>query len=180
MPNDLSEVSKVREYILPYCIGKGLDIGCGAEKITPDAIGLDYKRQYGINFFPQTVADVLGPWEETLMAVIEKEGKMDYVLSSHLLEDSLDIEPSLRIWTDALRVGGYLILVLPIEEIFKKHCRETGEVYNLAHRQNWSGVAEFIARLPIWFMEKMELVEWKDKVGIYSFFVIAKKMQDNS
>ena len=37
----MSETAKIRDIALPYCEGCGIDLGCGAEKIRREAIGID-------------------------------------------------------------------------------------------------------------------------------------------
>ena len=35
------ETSKIRDRALPYCVGKGIDLGCGRDPITPDCVAMD-------------------------------------------------------------------------------------------------------------------------------------------
>ncbi len=169
----MSETRHVRPYVLKYCQGRGVDLGCGDEKITPEAIGVDYAIGYGLADHPETVADVTCGWEEHLASV--PAGSLDYVYSSHLLEDYEDIEPVLRAWVEAVKPGGYLILYLPMEELFKQHCEATGQTYNKHHHQNWQSAEDFLAQLPSWFSEQMECVEASGVIGVYSFYVVLKK-----
>jgi len=86
-----------------------------------------------------------------------------------------DIEPVLRAWVEAVKPGGYLILYLPMEELFKQHCEATGQTYNKHHHQNWQSAEDFLAQLPSWFSEQMECVEASGVIGVYSFYVVLKK-----
>lgn len=61
---------------------------------------------------------------------------MDYVYSSHLLEDfeKNKTKSVLLEWLRVLKIGGHLILYLPHEQVYRKHCEETGQEYNAAHK----------------------------------------------
>lgn len=101
----MGEASKCRSRVLKYCVGKGLDIGCGDDKICPDAIGVDRRIVPGVTCLVHS-ADKLEFHDET----------MDYVFSSHCLEDLFDRRKGLREWLRILKPGGYLILYLPDKE----------------------------------------------------------------
>ena len=171
----MTETEGVLEHVLPYCMGRGLDIGCGQRKVVPAAVGLDYAHEYNIRRHPATDADLVGPWEETLDKVPGLP--VNYVYSSHLLEDYADVGPPLRAWVDAVRPGGHLILVLPIERAFLSQCEKTGQLTNPGHKQDWGGAADFMAGVPDWFLEEMHPETFVDGVGqaSYSFIVIYSK-----
>jgi ubiquinone/menaquinone biosynthesis C-methylase UbiE len=62
-----------------------------------------------------------------------RDGVLDFVYSSHLLEDFVDTEAVLREWLRVLRPGGRLIIFCPDEQVFRKHCATTGQPYNTHH-----------------------------------------------
>jgi SAM-dependent methyltransferase len=62
-----------------------------------------------------------------------RDGVLDYVYSSHLLEDYVDTEAVLREWLRVLRPGGRLIIFCPDEPVYRKHCLATGQRYNTHH-----------------------------------------------
>jgi len=94
------EVQKCRYRLIRFCNGGGLDIGCGPEKIKPGAIGVD--RQGG---------DVNRDLSQGL--AIFRDRCMDFVFSSHCLEDFYDTKGILADWWRVIRVGGNLVLYLP-------------------------------------------------------------------
>lgn len=102
-----SEVAKCRDRVLKYCQGRGLDIGCGKDKIKPDAIGID-KRNF-------SCVDLLCDATE----IPYPDESMDYVFSSHCLEDIEDTESTLREWLRVIKDKGYLILYLPDKNLYK-------------------------------------------------------------
>lgn len=98
-----SETAKIRDKVSKYLCGKIYDIGCGHDKITPDAIGIDGRSvfeggvtQEGLSVFPEN-------WH----------GTADVVYSSHTLEHMEDDYGTLMSWSKLLKKGGVLILYLP-------------------------------------------------------------------
>lgn len=89
------ETSLCRERLIRYCVGRGIDIGCGRDKIRPKAVGFD--KEDGD-------AQVLSRYGDE---------EFDYVYSSHCLEDIKNTKPTLKEWTRILKKGGYLVLYLP-------------------------------------------------------------------
>lgn len=105
-----SETAKVRDRVRGLCMGKGLDLGCGSEKITPDAIGVDVRILPSINMAVDLTKPL--PFED---------GEFDYVFSSHCLEH-LAPAPGviLPMWWRVLRPGGYLVLYLPHKDLYRQ------------------------------------------------------------
>lgn len=78
----MSETSKCRERLKKFCIGYGLDIGYGGDPIIPGAITVDLAIPY------TKVGDAplnLGGDARNLYWFADNS--LDYVYSSHLLED---------------------------------------------------------------------------------------------
>ena len=59
-----------------------------------------------------------------------RDGVLDFVYSSHVLEDFPESEtlPILQEWTRVLRPGGRLILLLPDQQRYLAYCRRTGQI----------------------------------------------------
>lgn len=165
-----SEGSDIRDIALKYAEGTGLDIGCGREKIFPFATGIDFKTQGDLEGLPTTQADFHGGWEEYFET--EVPNSLDYIFSSHLLEDFDNAYVILDHWVNAIKPGGHIILYLPIEEKFKAHCAKTGQPYNPDHKQNWLGYKDFLDNMNI---DSITCVEGADGPGIYSFYVVLRK-----
>ncbi len=126
-PSWPSETSKCRARLAPYCAGRGLDIGFGGDPIVDHAIRVDLPTPYAaVGRLPvQLAADGRQlPCRDELL---------DFVYSSHLLEDFADTEAVLREWLRVLKPGGRLILYCPDEAAFRRHCAETGQPYNTHH-----------------------------------------------
>ena len=105
-----NEATKLRERFQregvfeKYFGGSVLDVGCGMDKILPTATGFDKSEGEG-----------------QLLAGIE-DGSFDTVFSSHFLEHVADpLEAILNQWR-VLRPGGYLIFLLPDEDLYEGGC----------------------------------------------------------
>lgn len=129
MTANTSETSKCRPRLAAFCVGNGLDLGCGGDLIVPDAIGVDMPRPY--TTVGQSPVQLKG--DATMLQWFRDES-LDYIFSSHLLEDFVNTREILMEWLRVIKRGGYLCLFLPVEMIYQDHCRKTGQIYNLAHK----------------------------------------------
>jgi SAM-dependent methyltransferase len=151
------EASKIRLSALPFCKGKGIDIGCRDDKIVPDAIGFDK------NMHPGHV-DVIG--DARYVSETFPADNFDYVFSSHCLEDILDTNAALREWLKILKPGGHLILYVPHPALYKG-C-------NIDHRHPGFTPEDLLCRLAQ--MECDPVVQGVDSgPDRYSTFVVVKK-----
>jgi len=123
-----SETSKCRARLAPYCTGYGLDIGPGGDPIVPSAIRVDLPQPYShVGSMPVQLGGTATNLEWFGNNVL------DYVYSSHVLEDFQDTEAVLREWLRVLKTGGKLIIFCPDEQVYREHCRRTGDPYNTCH-----------------------------------------------
>jgi len=110
--NKGTEVSKCRHRVVSFLKGRGLDLGCGDEKIAPNAIGVDIKQTNGSNL-------ILDLSQNDPLRVFS-DNYFDYIFSSHLLEDFLATEAVLIEWWSKIRPGGYLILYCPDADFYPR------------------------------------------------------------
>ena len=82
--------------------GKGIDIGCGPDPISPDAYGFDKNA---------------GDANEISKYVHEE---FDYVFSSHCLEHMKDPRKAIQEWWKLVRPGGHLFFIVPDEDLFEQ------------------------------------------------------------
>jgi predicted SAM-dependent methyltransferase len=129
-PKGYSETARCRARLAPYCEGYGVDLGFGGEPVLNASIRVDMPTPYTkVGDYPVQ----LGGDAADLKWF--RDGALDYVFSSHVLEDFEDTEKVLREWLRVLRPAGRLVLYCPDEQRYRKHCRETGQSYNANHRQ---------------------------------------------
>ncbi len=85
-----------------YCRGKGIDIGCGNDKLNANCIGWDFEQ--GDAQYLSGVPD----------------SRFDFVYSSHTLEHVMDAGVTLRNWWRVLKAGGFMILYIPHRDLYEK------------------------------------------------------------
>lgn len=160
------ESAKIRYDVIPYMRGNGLDIGCGNAKIFPHCVGVDQ--------FPQQGVDIVRPATDLR---IFASGTMDFVFSSHTLEDIEDTAGTLREWWRLLAIGGYLVLYLPHKN-FYPNIGQPGA--NPAHKHDF---------LPADIVKVMEEVapDWDIKLNQernadreYSFLQVYRKLPEGA
>jgi hypothetical protein len=104
----MNEATKVRErwkregIIDRYITGKVLDIGCGEDKIVPQAVGFD--RADG---------------DAQYLKTLENES-FDTVFSSHTLEHMRDPLEAVLNWWRVLRPGGFMVIIVPDEDLYEQ------------------------------------------------------------
>jgi ADP-heptose:LPS heptosyltransferase/predicted SAM-dependent methyltransferase len=158
-----AEVTKCRHRLIPYCVGMGLDIGCGIEKIKPLSIGIDWQ---------QSAADIVCDVGEGL--TIFAPNSFDFIFSSHCLEDLEAPEIILRDWWSKLKVGGNLVLYLP-DKSFYPNIGQEG--CNPFHQNDFS--AETILEMMDKFATYQVLHnETHGEADEYSFDIVLKKISD--
>lgn len=119
------ESRKCRYRIVQYLKGVVFDLGCGNEKISPFAIGIDVSGRLA-NFH----LDLSNPKSLDIFA---KE-IADTVFSSHLLEDMFNTEATLKAWWRLVKVGGHMILYLPHKDLYPNIGKEGS---NPCHRKDF-------------------------------------------
>lgn len=160
-----NESAKVKYALLPYVRGRGLDLGCGPWKAYPHMIGIDAQAYPG--------GDGANLMCDVAKLDMFADGTMDFVYSSHTLEDQADTAAVLKEWWRLLKVGGYLLLYLPHKE-FYPNIGQPGA--NPAHKHDFMP-ADVIAAMreaaPDW-----ELLENQDRNGgqEYSFLQVYRRL----
>jgi len=155
------ETSKTRERLLPYLCGKGVDLGCGTDKLNSSALGVDRYPYHEVDF----LSDV------TKLDYFENNF-FDYVYSSHTLEDIDDTKKTLKEWWRILRPGGFLILYLP----HRSHYPNIGTPgSNPAHKHDFIPY-DIIRIMPEVGRYKIVHKATYSEGNEYSFLLIIKKL----
>ncbi len=103
-----SETAKCRDRLGEYCQGNGVDLGAGGDLITADSISVDLPKPY------RNVGKVKPNLKGDARNLIWfKNGVLDYVYASHLLEDFKDTEKVLKEWLRVLKPEGAFGFILP-------------------------------------------------------------------
>lgn len=161
-----SEAEKIYPKIEKYLHGVIFDVGCGANKITKDAIGFDRRQLDGVNF-------VCTEFSENS----EFNDVADVLFSAHCLEHVPNDYAKLMEWRRLLKEGGTLILYLPDGRYYDNY-----ENPDHIRDYNYETFMQFFERafcgmgnIPEKYFEVIEsgLDIGEDK---YSFFIAAKKV----
>jgi ubiquinone/menaquinone biosynthesis C-methylase UbiE len=102
-----------------------------------------------------------------------KDNVLDYIYSSHLLEDFPDTRKVLREWMRVLKPGGLMMLCLPHEMRFREHCDRTGQVYNIFHQCKEMSLEHM---KPIFTEVGLETIFEQDQIGAYCFIIVGRKL----
>lgn len=114
-----SETAKIRHWVLPYCVGKGCDIGFGGDKIVKvNCDGIDFPQPY--TYTGKNKVDIGVDVINNEIPV--PDNTYDYVYSSHLIEDFADTKDALRKFIRILKSGGNLVLAFPDQVVYEAYC----------------------------------------------------------
>lgn len=165
-----NESAKVRFDIVPYACGRGLDIGCGTEKVFDSFLGVDNCVD-NLLFGAQIKPD-LGAQAEDLG--IFSDESFDSVFSSHTLEHIVDYRKALAEWWRLVKVGGYLILYLPHRDLYPR-IGQPGA--NPDHKHDFApeDIVEAMRELGGWDLVENET---RDQGFEYSFLQVYRKRAD--
>ena len=173
-----SELYGAFMHVLKHLAGTVVDFGCGQVRVIPTAIGVDFETHYNMpsthKYAYRTDATITCGWERFVDFCEQVGARFDVVFSSHLLEDYDDAYGVLERWLGIVRVGGKIVLVLPVEDEYR---RKTRDELNEAHKQNWRGSADFVNRMPPELAQRVDVVEALDGIGEWSFVVVLMRRE---
>jgi SAM-dependent methyltransferase len=102
----MNETTKSKQYWGPVeheaTRGRGIDIGCGPDPVTPEARRFD-----------------LADGDANVASQFVKE-QFDFVYSSHCLEHMHDARATILDWWKLVKPGGYLFVTVPDEDLYEQ------------------------------------------------------------
>ena len=128
-----SETSKYLALVTKYCVGNGCDIGSGGSPVVPTAIQVELPLDQYTKYRGGDIHRSPIQWHGDGRQLPFKDKTLDYVFSSHLLEDFLHWKPILIEWTRVLKKGGHLVILIPDKERWQAALRK-GQPPNCAHQ----------------------------------------------
>ena len=164
-----SETSKCRERLGKYMGGYGVDLGFGGDPISEHAVRVDQPRPYASTGLHPVQ---LGGDATDLFWFADSV--LDFVYSSHLLEDFENTEKVLQEWWRVLKPGGLLVIFCPDEQVYRKHCAASGQTYNIMHKHADFSL-EFVKKALSKFTT-FEVVHECPLIDIYSWELVCKKI----
>ncbi len=156
-----SEISKYRHLVAKYCMAEdgtalcGVDVASQGDPIVPWAMSFDLPvdefNHYCSNHPAKGPIHLRGHADKL---PFDNEC-LDFLASSHLLEDYLDWEPVVREWLRVLRPNGYLIILVPDKELWAKAI-ENGQSPNCSHKREpkLGDLSELATKLELQIIEE--------------------------
>lgn len=117
-----SESSKYLYLTTPYLVGNGVDLGSGGWPVVPWAIQIEQPEEAFRHYTNGRSVPSGVEWMGDIMDLPFKDGTLDWVYSSHLIEDfcreDTDKYPItwyklFREWKRVLKPGGYMVILVP-------------------------------------------------------------------
>ena len=138
-----SESSKYLHLTVPYLVGNGVDCGSGGWPVVPWAIQIEqpaeaFEHYTNGRHVPSTVG-----WLGDIANLPFKDNTLDWVYSSHLIEDfphrDVPERPEVPSWTRlfkewarCLKPGGVIVILVPDKELWAAAI-ERGQPPNCCH-----------------------------------------------
>lgn len=171
-----SETAKYRHLTEKYCAGAGLDVASQGDPVVPWAWQLDLPPTEFAHYCSNHPAK--GPIQ--LRGYADRlpvdDGSLDFLYSSHLLEDYPDWLPVLREWVRVVKPGGYIVVLLPDRDRWAAACA-AGQPPNDAHRHECQGPEELASYAPAIGCELIECRFTDCFPGDYTVMGVFKKPQ---
>lgn len=128
-----SETEKYRKLTVPYCQGSGVDIASQGDAVVPWAMSFDLPEKeflkYSSGHPPKGPIHLRG----TATKLPFDSKSLDFVYSSHLLEDFSDWLPLLSEWSRCVKIGGNLVILIPEKDLWDAAIRN-GQPPNNSHK----------------------------------------------
>lgn len=170
----MNETEKHRALVAGYCAGNGLDLGSSGEPVVPWAIQVDLPTAEYHNYNLTRPEYMPINWRGTALDLPFKDATMDWIHSSHLLEDFEDWVPVLTEWNRVLKPNGMMIIAVPDRERFRAAVAG-GQGDNLAHKHE-SRLGEVHEVLNAhWKYEKVMDQFVNGEPGEYSLIYVGRK-----
>lgn len=161
------ETAKARDRLGVFCKGVGLDLGWGGDPISASAIKVD------MSDFPGT--NIVG---DASNLVWFQSGALDFVYSSHLLEDFEDIPTVLNEWFRVLKPEGVLVLYLPTEQVYREFCLKNNLERNVKHKNEAFSLEFLKGILKEHFKGRYEIIHSTELSEDYCFDLVIKKVKE--
>lgn len=169
----MSETAKHRVLIERYCVGNGLDLGSGGDPVVPHAIQVDLPLETAERYTATNYGATIHLRGDARELRWFRDGVLDWVFSSHLIEDFTQAEQPtiLREWGRVVRPGGYLIIMYPESKLWATAV-DSGQPCNHNHKyEPFGGEIAGVLRRMGWEIVMDQLGSETD----YGWIVVARR-----
>jgi predicted SAM-dependent methyltransferase len=168
----MSETRAHGENLKQFCNGYGLDVGYGGDPILRSSITVDLHKPYAnVGNHPLN----LGGDARDLNWF--RNDTLDYVYSSHCLEDFINTKEVLIEWLRVVKKRGRVVLLLPDQVKYEESCKKHGEEPNASHKIK-SFSLSYIKNL-IKQISCAKIIYEQDNIGEYNFQVVIEKTKSS-
>jgi SAM-dependent methyltransferase len=172
----MTEHDKWRAIVAPYLKGNGIELATGGDPIVPTSIQFELSEASYAHYNNNQPIRGIVHWRDdnAIFHLPFKDGVLDYVASSHLLEDFVDWTPLLKEWTRPIRTGGKLVICLPDRQRWNKAVYE-GQTPNMSHRHE-AYVGELSSYAPQLGLKVIKDEFTESPPGDYNILYIGEKL----
>lgn len=130
-----SEAAKHLALVMPYLQGNIIDLGSGGWPVLKHAIQVELPKEDYAHYTQNRPEDFPIQWRGNATDLPFKDGVVDTVFSSHLLEDFVhsDWQPILKEWSRILKAGGKLVVLTPDKKLWGEAILR-GQPPNCSHK----------------------------------------------
>lgn len=178
-----SESSKYLALTVPYLVGNGVDIGSGGWPVVPWAIQIEQPSEQFKHYTNGRNVPADTEWLGDICNLPFKDGVLDWVYSSHLIEDfckeDTDLYPInwyrlFREWKRCLKPGGVMVILVPDKELWQAYL-DRGGIPNCSHfapEPSVGDVSKVFKDCGIDIVEeKKTAIDWRD----YSILCVGRR-----
>lgn len=128
-----SETERYRSLTVKYLSGVGVDVASQGVAVVPWAISYDLPKKEFLRYSngnpPKGPLQLRGFAEDLPF----EDKSLDWLYSSHFLEDVFDWMPVLKEWDRVIKVGGHMVILVPDKELWNAAIAN-GQPPNCEHR----------------------------------------------
>lgn len=154
--DESKKTHKIRspEFIKKYFQGKIIDIGAGNDPVADNAETFD-----------------MDDGDANFISRYKNKNTYDLVHSSHCLEHMIDARTALNEWWSLLKPGGYMILVVPDEDLYEQ--KMWPSIFNNDHKHSFT-----LTLKKSWSPVSINLTSLLE--GIQDLKIISQEIQDHN
>lgn len=167
--------------VIDFCVGKGIDIGCQANRIVPRSAV--YAECYGLEkdhqerFIKPASRWTADGWGDGMHLVGFGDSTLDWAYAGHSLEDQPYLNGTIKMLNEmwrTVRNGGHVVLLLP----HKRYYPNVGtKGANQAHQHDWlpEEFAKFVSQR---FSKRLALMQLESFYDRFEFDAVFRVVKD--
>jgi SAM-dependent methyltransferase len=143
-----SETAKYRHLVVQYLEGCGIDVASQGVPVVPWAIQFDLPQNEFLRYSSGRPPASPIPLRGHANRIPLESNSLDWLYSSHFIEDVLDWNPILDEWIRVIKPGGKLVILLPDKKLWNEAIAK-GQPPNCSHKHE-----SYPGELSLWVKPK--------------------------